>query len=137
MYRVTRSIQCHGLIYGYMGCVLVLDPMQKSSHFDKYWTADEKEEAMKVIEAKFKARYTQLYEELSDDEDTSSSPVPVVESSEPWRKEFRCYLDCPEELRGHAIIQWWGYITRTFTPFGRPARLRPRLRLPVDRDNLF
>ncbi|KZT24066.1 hypothetical protein NEOLEDRAFT_1210327 [Neolentinus lepideus HHB14362 ss-1] len=51
-YMRTVKSEAYVMSMGTCNGVFVLDPAQKALHFDKYWTADDKKEAMELIEAK-------------------------------------------------------------------------------------
>lgn len=57
------------------------------------------------------ANVQHLVRELSDDEDNSGSETTMglnALTDEPWLIDFNGYLNSPDQLGKHSIVQWWG-----------------------------
>lgn len=65
------------------------------------------------------AKVRRLVRELSDDEDDSESDAATglnASTGEPWLVDFNGYLNSPDQLGKHTIMQWWG-VRHPFTFF--------------------
>ncbi|KAL1939214.1 hypothetical protein VTO73DRAFT_10255 [Trametes versicolor] len=117
---------------------MILDPSQKKRHLERYWGKELSNQSLKRIEKMYKERYLsilavsaddssartsghgsrtaaakvqRLARELSDDEDDSGSDVAAgldASTAEPWLVDFNGYLNSPDQLGKHNIVQWWG-----------------------------
>ena len=65
------------------------------------------------------AKVRRLVRELSDDEDNSELDAATglnASTGEPWLVDFNGYLNSPDQLGKHTIVQWWG-VRHLFTFF--------------------
>ncbi|KAF8702926.1 hypothetical protein AX14_014295 [Amanita brunnescens Koide BX004] len=99
--------------------VMILDPTQKISHFQKRWPTDLCQEIRENTE-----------EILSSDDESDApniiSPVADQDAAiSPWLREFNQYLDARDEIEDMSLVEWtewWGINSTRYPVWASLAR---------------
>ena len=57
-------------------------------------------------------KLAKLMDDFASDEEVENPGLPIPNSTKPWQREFRLYLDSQDTVpAGMPLIKWWGVCT--------------------------